>query len=247
MLKNLFSFVGLTMFLLLTMTGASFAAPFKFPAKINYDIFVNGNKKASSDFSVTSKKDKTGTPVYQLFFGKFQALGFTSKDKIFTVVFKKDLSLSRTILMRGKDNVYEMKAKKGSGMFEDEAITFVYIEDTLTGPIETEPYTPYPVIDLLSLFMVASESVANGNKGTQNFSFFVKKSTEVVELTHRGNATVSYQGRNVKTTVVELSHQGREVLTLNIYLDKNGFHFPVQLSIKGEAQGLVEFRATKAY
>ncbi len=247
MLKNLFSFVGLTMFLLLTMTGASFAAPFKFPAKINYDIFVNGSKKASSVFSVVSKKDKAGTPVYQLFFGNFKALGFTSKDQIYTIVFKTDLSLSRTVLTRGKKTIYEMKAKKGSGMFEDEAITFVYTEDTLTGPIETEPYTPYKVIDLLSLFIVASKSVASGNKGPQKFSFFVKKSTEVVELIHRGNATVSYQGQNVTTTVVELSHQGREVLKLNIYRDKSGFHFPVKLSITGEAQGLVEFRATKAY
>jgi len=237
-------FVCLMAFLL--TTGTSFAASFNFPAKINYDIFVNGSKKASSTFSVVSKRDRAGTPVYQLFFGNFQALGFTSKDKIYTVIFKNDLSLSRTVLKRGKEKVYEMKAKKGSGMFDDEAITFVYKEDTLTGPIETEPYTPHPVIDLLSLFMVASENVANG-KGPQDFSFFVKKSTEIVKLTPRGKAKVSYQGQDVSTTVVELSHQGREVLKFNIYTDKSGFHFPVQLSIKGEAQSLVEFRATKAY
>ncbi|RKZ41986.1 MAG: hypothetical protein DRQ41_07550 [Gammaproteobacteria bacterium] len=246
MLKNFFSFVGLTMFLLLTMMDASFAAPFKFPNKIHYDIFVNGSNEASSTFSFVSKKDKAGTPVYQLSFGNFQALGFTSRDKIYTVIFQKDLSLSRTVLMRGNEKFYEMKAKKGSGMFDDEAITFIYAEDTLTGPIETEPYTPYPVIDLLSLFLVASESVAT-NKGQQNFSFFVKKSTEIVKLIPLDKAEVSYQGAEVSTTVMELSHQGREILKLNIYRDKNGFHFPLRLSIKDEEQGLVEFRATKAY
>ena len=233
------------MFLLLTMMDASFAAPFKFPNKIHYDIFVNGSNEASSTFSFVSKKDKAGTPVYQLSFGNFQALGFTSRDKIYTVIFQKDLSLSRTVLTRGKEKIYEMKAKKGSGMFDDEAITFVYTEDTLTGPIETEPYTPHRVIDLLSLFLVASESVASGNKGPQNFSFFVKRSTEVVKLKHVAKANVSYRGKKVPTTVIELSHQGKEVLKLNIYHDGK-FYFPVRLSIT-DKQGLVEFRATQAF
>lgn len=245
--KNFVSLaICLMTFFLLSMTGASFAAQFKFPNKIKYDILV-GSKKASSDFSCQSKTDNSGTPLHLLSFGNFQALGFTSRDKIYTFIFKNDLSLSRTILTRGKEKVYEMKAKKAKGMFDNKETTvFVYTEERLLGTIETEPYTPYPVIDLLSLFMVASKSVASGNK-RQNFSFFVKKSTKTVELTHRGTEQVSYQGRNVKTTVVELTHQSQEVFKLNIYQDNNGFYFPVQISIEDDEQGLVQFRATKAF
>ena len=249
MLKNLFSYVSLTTFLFLTMTGISFAAQFQFPSKIKYDIFVGGTKSASSDFAVESPRSKAGMlPMYRLSFGNFQGLGFTSRDKIYTVVFQDTLSLSKTMLIRGKEKVYEMKAKKAQGMFGDEETdVFVYQEESLAGPIETEPYTPYPVIDLLSLFLVASESVATGKKGPQNLSFFVKRSTEVVQLEQVGNASISYQGQTVQTTKVVLTYQGREAFKLYIYRDKNGFSFPVQFSIDDEQQGLVELRATKAF
>lgn len=226
------------------MTGVSLAAQFQFPSKIEYDIFVNGAKKASSSFSVVSK----GTSLYQLSFGNFQGLGFTSRDKIYTVVFQDTLSLSKTKLMRGKEKVYEMKAKKAQGMFGDEETNiFVYQEESLAGPIETEPYTPYPVIDLLSLFLVASETVASGKKGPQDFSFFVKRSTEIVQLEQVGNASISYQGQTVQTTKVVLTYQGMEAFKLHIYQDQYGFYFPVQFSIDDEQEGLVKLRATKAF
>ncbi|KHD07995.1 hypothetical protein PN36_08900 [Candidatus Thiomargarita nelsonii] len=247
--KNFFSFVCLTT-IIFALTGASLAAPFNFPSKIKYDIFVDGAKKASSDFSRALKRDRSGTPVYQLSFGNFQALGFTSRDKIYTFVFKDSLSLSRTLLVRGKKKVYEMKAKKAQGMFgEGDTDVFVYKEETSAGSIQTEPYTPYKVIDLLSLFLVASESVASGNQKpqTQDFSFFVKKSTEVVQLKQLAKKTVPYQGRNVSTTVMELSHQDQEIFKLYIYKDNKGFYFPVQLSIEDDEQGLVELKATEAF
>jgi len=221
---------------------------FKFPSKIQYDIFVNDHKEASFEFSVSSKKTLLGlgSPMYQLSFGNVRGSDFTSIDNIYTVVFKDTLSLSWSVLMRGKEKIFEMKANKAQGIFEKKiSDIFVYQKENLKGPIETEPYTLHKLIDFLSLFLVASESVANGKKGPQNFHFFVKGSTEVVQLAQVGKDFISYQGQMIPTTIVVLTYQGREIFKLHIYRDKDGFYFPIRFIFDSSEDMPIEFRTTK--
>jgi hypothetical protein len=261
--KFCLSFVCLTIVLYLAVTDVSFAAQFKFPSKIQYGVFMNGKKIANSEFSCFSRRSRGSILMYQLSFGNFLGLDFTLRDKIYTIVFKDILSFSRTILVRGKEKIYEIKKKKTESIFGDEKTIFLYRDGTsLSNFIEEEYYhvgdilidssttiipLQHKVIDFLSLFLVVSESVASGNYNKhKKFHLFNNRAITVVKLKHIGRESLLYQGQNILTTVFILSYQGRDFVKLNIYHDNQGFYFPVQVIIKNKYD-LIELKANKAF
>ena len=218
----------------------------KFPKMIKFKLFKNDKIVGRCQFFY-SKETKIDD-VSSLRLKNFEGLGFTSREWLFTYIFTGDSSIYADFIMRGKeDKVSEIRLIKDAVGFDGKkGKIFRYKDLESPDEMQTEIFTEYTVIDLLSMFFVVSKKVVSGKKEVEKFNFLIDKSTKIVDMVPMLEEKAPFEGKEVDTHVFSFTYHDREIFRVKIFKDRDGFCFPVSVEIvtdfTGEGQK-IELRA----
>ncbi|SEH04775.1 hypothetical protein [Candidatus Venteria ishoeyi] len=218
-------------------------AEIHFPSQIKYKMLIDG--KYSGDAKILFNPSANVAGGYKIVMTDFAGFGIKSSEKMLAFIDGTTLSLQGAAIYQGNKVLDQVKLKHGNSALDDSLVP-LYIHIQGGSKLETELGTSYPVIDMLSAFVIASEKVRQKNKlaGMKKFNLFVRsrKSTVIVDMVLKaGQEKSPYNGNNVDTSVISLIHHGQEMFKFNIY-QKNGKYFPVSITMEDEHQS-IEFRA----
>ena len=230
------------MFLIvLCLVGSGFqqlwpADAFKFPSTIKYKLLKNDRVVGSCRFEYEKKGKLEKMSTLKLV--NFEGLGLTSQEWLLTYIYTMNSSIYAAFIMKGKDPASEIRLKEGVGFDGASGQVFVYKELTSPDQIQTELFTQYPVIDLVSSFFVASRKVAVGNlTKAEKFNFFFGKSTKIMDMMYTGSEPVPYQGTEVTTQVLVVRYNNVEVFRFKIFQDPEGYYFPLSIVLVTDFTG----------
>jgi len=233
----------ITVFLILgSIQQLRAGSPFKFPQRIQFKLIKNDNIVGECQLLYQEKTNKKGISSLKL--KNFQGLGLTSNESFVTYLFTDTSSIYAEFLLKGKEKVYEIRLKEGLTFELKKEQVFVYKEEAKP-EMQTELFTQYPVIDLLSSFFVTSKRVALGqHKKTEKFNLIFDKSTKIADMKYMGSLKEPFQGKNVDTHVLSITISNVEMFRMKIYKDKEGYCFPVSVTISYQG-GKFEMRADR--
>lgn len=222
------------------------ADSFKFPSTIRYKLLKNDRVIGSCRFEYDVKGKFENTSSLKLV--NFQGLGLTSQEWLLTYIYTKDSSIYATYILKGKEPVSEIRLKEAVGFDGGKDQVFVYKELTSPDQIQTELFTKFPVIDLVSSFFVSSQKVASGNLNkAEKFNFLFGKSTKIMDMIYTGTEQVPYQGKEVSTHVLIIRYNNMEIFRFKIFQDPEGCFFPLSVVLvtdfTGGSQETFEMRA----
>jgi len=224
------------------------ADSFKFPSTIKYKLLKNDRVVGSCRFEYEVKGKFENTSSLKLV--NFEGMGLTSQQWLQTYIFTKDSSIYATFILEGKKPASEIRLKEGVGFDGSAGQVFVYKELTSPDQIQTELFTQYPVIDLVSSFFVASRKVAAGNlTKAEKFNFFFGKSTKIMDMMSIGTEKVPFLGKEVSTQVLIVRYNNVEIFRFKIFQDADGYYFPLSVIVvtdfTGSSQDTFEMRANE--
>jgi hypothetical protein len=212
------------------LEAASKKSDFLFPQRIQYNISQNGAALAKCTLLYTNNSNKEGISILRLM--EFQGMGRTSDDQLVTYMYKKNASVYADFLTKpGGQKVYEIRLKEGMTFDLKKENVFIYKE--LAGAqMQTELFTQYPVISLQSSFFVASMRVGNGtHKTNKKYNLLWDKSTKIAQMNYKGTGTSNYKNKDVPVEILSISVRGVEIFLLKIFRDKDGYCFPVSITL----------------
>jgi hypothetical protein len=220
---------------------------FKFPTMIKFKLLRNNKIIGSCQFFYEEETNKEG--ISSLRMKNFEGFGFTSQEWLATYIFAKDSSIYADFIMKGRKAISEIRLKKEAIGFDGKkGKIFIYKDLESPGEMQTEIFTEYTVIDLLSMFFVVSKKVASGKEEAEKFNFLIDKSTKIVDMISMMEEKVPFQGKEVDTHVFSFTYHDREIFRVKIFKDRNGFCFPVSVEIVTDFTGSgqsIELRADK--
>lgn len=217
-------------------------APFKFPGMIQFKLLKNDNILGECKLLYQENTNKKNISSLKL--RNFQGLGYTSQEGFLTFIFKDNSSIYAEFLSKGKEKIYEIRLKEGITFDMKKGQIFIYKEEAKP-EMQTELFTKYPVIDLLSSFFVTSKRVALGQyKKTEKFNLIFDKSTKVADMKYMGSQKEPFQGKNVDTQVLSITIRDVEMFRMAIFKDKDEYCFPVSVMISYDG-GTFEMRADR--
>ncbi|MCI0471121.1 MAG: hypothetical protein L0Y73_05630 [Candidatus Aminicenantes bacterium] len=222
--------------------------PFKFPERFDFKLLKNDRIVGSCRLEYEQSGKQPGTSTLRL--KNFQGLGFTSQEWLVSYIYAKDSSIYADFIMKGKTPVSEIRLKEGTAFDGTKGQVFVYkdLESSDDKSMQTEIFTKYTVIDLLSMLFVTSQRVAEGKMGADKFNFLIDKSTKIVDMMPIGQEKVPFQGKEVSTRVFSFAYNGQEIFKVKIFKDVDGACFPVSIEIITDFTGSgqsIELRADK--
>ena len=223
---------------------------FNFPKRIKFKLLKSDRIMGSCRLDYTKKADYKGTS--RLTLKNFEGFGLTSQEWLLTYIFSHDSSIYATFLMKNKIKFSEIRLKEGVGFDGKKGKVFVYRKLDTPDEMQTELFTKYLVIDLVSSLFVTSQRVATGKyKDVQKFNFFFGKSTKIMDMMYIGKEKAPFQGKEVDAHVLTIRYNNVEMFRLKIFKDKDGYCFPVSVTVvtdfSGNNQESFEMRADKVF
>jgi hypothetical protein len=224
---------------------------FKFPEKIQFKFLKNGLMMGECTFKYTKEisKESIRRPLSALVLEDFGGMGFTSKVKLHTYIFRDDLSVYLDSVLKGKDILSQTRLREGMGFDGKEGQIFIYKESDTKGNIQTEIFTKYKGITFLSSFFVTSRRVASGtHKKDERYNLLIDKSTKIVEMKYGGQEKVPFQGKYFPAEVILLTNPNNNdmvVIRMKIFKDSDGYCYPVSIIYSGYQKESFEMRADK--
>lgn len=223
---------------------------FKFPSRISFKLYKNGSFVGECQLLYREKTDKKGISSLKL--TNFQALGISSRESLITYMFSKNFSIYADFVKKGAKVVSEFRLKEETGFDGKKGEVFVHKEfKTDDDEIKTEIPTQYPVLDLLSTFLISSERVASGElkkKKKEPFNLLFGRSTKIVAMVHIGTEKEPYKGKTVDTEVLSITIRSVEMFRLKIFKDKDGYCFPLSITLSDftdNKEGTFEMRTAR--
>ena len=222
---------------------------FKFPRKISFKLFKNGSFVGECQLLYIEETNKKGISSLKL--TNFQALGITSRESLITYIFSENFSIYANFVKKGAKVVSEFRLKEEEGFDGTEGQVFIHKELTKDDEIKTEISTQYPVLDLLSTFLITSQRVAPGKlkkKKKEPFNLLFGRSTKIVDMVYIGTEIEPYQGEKVETEVVAITVRSVEIFRLKIFKSKDGYCFPVSITLSDfteNKEGTFEMRTDR--
>ena len=220
-------------------------APFKFPGRIQFKLIKDGNFLGDCQLFYKEKTNKKNISSLKL--TNFQGLGSSSQETFVTYMFTDNSSIYADFLSDGKKMIHELRLKDGVTFDLKKGQVFIYKEfnGQKNPEIQTELFTQYPVINLLSTFFMTAKRVAlNEHMKTVKFNLIFGQSTKIAEMNYLGTGKEPFQGKEISTEVMSLNISSVEMFRLKIFKDKDGYCFPVNITIS-EVGGTFEMRADR--
>lgn len=224
---------------------------FKFPKLIDFKVLKDNKVIGSCRLFCTEKTGMKGysKELASLKLINFQGLGFGKKDKLYTSVYRDDLSLFIASVARSKKVVSQVRIQEGKHANGKKGRIYIYRDMKTKAENQQELKDNYPVIDFLSTFLLASERVAaREHKTSETFYFVLKNNKKIVDMVYQGTENVEFQGKPVTVETLMLIESGNnptEIFRLKIFKDNQGHCFPVSVLFKDKKKAIVEIRADK--
>lgn len=240
-------FLMVIVFTIVSFAQSRAGDSFKFPKMIKFKLLKNDTIMGGCQFSYEEKTNIEG--ISYLNMRNFEGIGFTSQEWLATYIFAKDSSIYADFIMKGKKTISEIRLKEEALGFDGKkGKIFIYKDLESPNEMQTEIFTEYTVIDLLSMFFVVSKKVASGKKEVEKFNFLIDKSTKIVDMVPMLEEKAPFEGKEVHTHVFSFTYHDLEIFRVKIFKEKNGFCFPVSVKIVTDFTGSgqsIELRADK--
>lgn len=223
------------------LAGAETPA-FKFPTLILYKLVQKAAIMGECTLSYEYESNQEGISGLKL--TNFQGMGRSSNETFHTYLFSKNYSLYAAIVKKGGKTIQEIRLKDGINFEYKKEKVFVY-KDAKQPGLQTELFTQFPVIDLLSSIFIVSQRVSSGEyKKKAPYNFIFNQSTKIAEISYAGQGTAPFLGKNITTEILLISIRDVEMFRMYVYKDPEGFYFPVSITISGDS-GTLEMRADR--
>jgi uncharacterized caspase-like protein len=211
--------------------GDAVKLAFKFPSRINYKMFKNGIYVGRCQLLYNEKTSKKGISSLKL--KDFQGLGITSNESLISYIFSDNLSLYASFLTRGTKVFSEVRLREIMGFDGQERKDFVFKDRYSDDEIQRELFNDlsFKSTDLLSALLVASQRVASEKyKSNEKFNLIFDKRIRLVDMFYLGREKIPFREKKVSSEVLAIVYNNVELFRLNIFIDNDGYCFPVKIS-----------------
>lgn len=182
--------------------------------------------------------------AYLLTMKDFESLGYSSNQVLMSTVRKGDLSLLGHVVRDGGRRLRQLNydASCKSAIDGQTTSCFRYAEGEARKAMQTEIFTPYKALDLISSMLVAARVAHEPKFEKRDFNFMFNRHTRQVQLSAHGSEKIETPLGKMRTTVLalELPDDGGEIYRFYIGQDKRG-SFPVRMVYEDPKEGTVEF------
>ena len=287
-LIKIFKFCSLLFFFLLSSVNVFAQQNFKFPKSIKYKIIKNDRIIGNSLCIFNS----ISTTNYLLIMKHFEGFGFESHDELYSFLLKKNnFVLERSFISKGRYS--RKKHNIINELFVQEDISFFGIKNNKDinrgmvikycekeNEMEKCPFIhteidldQYPLIDLLSSFIIISERVANDKyKKPEYFYFFISSFLYFVHMNFIQEEQIIIEGKKYNNTkVITLKSEKNKIklgrkeadsilkknadclfnekflFTFYIYKDHNGYCYPAKIKFTNYNNYSLEFMLKKYF
>ena len=233
---------------LLWILAAGTASAGTFPRQIHFNV-KKGITGGSFDLSfgedlTAEKKDR-----YQIKLAEFEGLGFSSDQELFSMIAKKDLSLYGHIVVGAdKQRIRQVLLADDckSGMGRDTTTCFKYQDQEGDNALQTEIFTPYLAIDLVSSIVVATQEASKRTFSPTNFNFIFNKLTKQVTLAREGAESLETPLGRRDTVILSLKLKDTDFELYRFYIGRDAKgHYPVKMVFVDDNDDAMEFTAER--
>lgn len=227
-------------------TGAA-AIDDVFPSKIQFK--VRKGALLTGSFNLTFEEDFNAVDGdrYQITLSDFEGLGFTSDQQLISSIFMEDLALFGHIVLAGdgtKVSEVFLDTNCRSAIGQEKTRCFKYREGPAGNPIQTEIFTPYKAIDLISSIVVASQAGGDKKFKEEDYNFIFNKATKQVTLVDTGTEVIDTPNGKQQAAVLVLKHKNSGVELYRFYIgqDASGA-YPLKMLFTDANGSQIEFLA----
>jgi hypothetical protein len=221
-------------------TDVSAASTAIFPRRMQFDFTARrGVVPIHGSFKLSFGDDPQIASNHLLQMSGLSGFGFTSSELLFTAVRKSDFGLEyHTVLAYegARKFVRQVRLEDCQSVMGNVSRCFVYREGA-NPLLQTEIFTPYAGIDLISSLLVATK-MAQGKREYEDFNFIQDRNALQVRLERRATSPVETPtGKLDATLVVVRTARGAELYKVLVAESREGY-FPVRLSASSEGTSL---------
>jgi hypothetical protein len=204
---------------------------FKFPKRIMFNLLKNDKIVGRCQLLYNEDAKYEGLSSLKLI--GFNGLGITSEECLFTYAFKNEFSIYSIFRLKGKQTVYEIGLREDIQFGGQKGKVLICKIGEKSSLLQIAFHPQYPVMDLLTLFLIGARTVFDDEKGVKTFNLLIEKSTKRVDMIYSRKKKSVFQGKEETTHFVSLNYNKEEILRLNIFKNPNGYCFPVKITISG--------------
>ncbi len=243
-------FLGLSAVAWLTLASTAHAASPIFPKEIQFKVRKGSLLTGSFDLSFGEDLTAQDGDRYVITLRKFEGLGFTSQQELWSMIFKNDFSLYGHVVLADATSREPIRRvfldpNCKSAIAQKKTKCFKYREKSTGDAIQTEIFAPYSAIDLISSIVVATREASQVDFIEKHFNFIFNKTTKQVTLVHQGTQDLETTTGTKVTAVLSLRLKDTDFELYRFYIaqDAHG-HYPAKLLFVDEANGEhIEFLA----
>jgi hypothetical protein len=203
---------------------------------------------ASGSFDLSFGEDIGSVDKYVITLKNFEGLGVTSKQQLWSLIFKQDLSLYGHLVTEGENTRNPISSvflndDCKSALGRTKTKCFLYKGREQGEAIQTEIFTPYRAIDLVSSIVVATNEGSSKTFSPRDFNFIFEKRTRQVTLEKTGNELLETPlgKRDALILALKLKDSDFELYRFYVTREKEGF-YPAKMVFVDES-ATVEFVA----
>lgn len=212
-----------------------------FPQEIKFKVRKGAMLAGSFNLSFGEDLNAETGDRYQVTLSDFEGLGFSSGQQLVSFIFKDDLSLFGHVVL-GEDGkqvrevLLDTNCKSAIGQKKTRCFKYREFEGGAAGdPIQTEIFTPYKAIDLVSSIVVATQAALGERvpeRDRQGFDFIFNKSTKQVVLVYEDVEEIDTPSGRRNVVVMSLRHMASDHELYKFYIgwdEEPPRSFPVKL------------------
>ncbi len=190
---------------------------------------------ASGNFDLNFGEELGETPRYVVTLRNFGGFGVTSEQQLWSQIFQKDLSLYGHMVTENEDTKNPIRSvflntNCKSAMGQDKTTCFLYKGQEQGEAIQTEIFTPYRAIDLVSSIVVATHEASKRSSSAANFNFIFEKRTRQVTLEREGTEHIDTTFGRREAVILSLKFEGTDFELYRFYIAQGpGGFFPAKL------------------
>lgn len=219
-----------------------------FPSELSFKVrkgqLLTGRFQLAFGVDLNAPTDVDG---YQLTLSEFESLGYSSNQKLVSTVMVDDLSLYGHVVWDGDKVLRQLfLVRNCRSALGGETSCFRYKEGTDGNELQTEIFTPYPALDLVSSILVAARATEEKGFKGRDYNFMFNSTTRQVSLVARDSEEIDTPLGRMKTRVLALVHKDSGVELYRFYVgrDRQGA-FPVRMVYEDQREGTIEFLVDK--
>ncbi len=227
----------------ITLTSTADAADPIFPKVIQFKVRTGSLLTGSFDLSFGDDLNAEDGDRYLITLKNFEGLGFSSDQELWSMIFKKDLALYGHVVVADAESGEVIRqvfldTDCTSAIGQEKTSCFKYQEKATGAAIQTEIFTPYLAIDLVSSIVVATHEASRPDFTETHFNFIFNKTTKQVTLVQAGTEEIETPTGKQAATVLTLKLKDTDFELYRFYIARaQQGHYPAKMLFVDETKG----------